>query len=226
MAEQYTSIKTILDKTLRHPMMKDLSFETAIDYCIDFMRIVGCPNMFEEKVIISKIEDYRSDLPEDYYTMIQIRDNKSKVAFRYATNSFHLGEHPESFDLTYKVQNHKIYYSIKEGEVEIAYNAIMVDDCGYPMIPDNSSFTRALELYIKKQWFTILFDMGKLQNGILQNVQQEYAWAVGDCQSEFNRMSLDQAEAFFNSWNRMRINTMEHSTGFVNTGSKEFIKRH
>ena len=56
----------------------------------------------------------------------------------------------ESSDLTYKIQGRVIYTSIKEGTIEIAYRAIAVDDEGYPLVPDKSSFSRALELYIKK----------------------------------------------------------------------------
>jgi hypothetical protein len=47
------------------------------------------------------------------------------------------------------------------------------------MIPDDSSFIRALELYIKKQVFTVLFDMGKIQQPVYNNVCQEYSFAVG-----------------------------------------------
>ena len=56
MAEQYSSIKLILDKILRHPLMQDITLETAVDYCIDFMRIVGTPSIFEEKTEIIKNE--------------------------------------------------------------------------------------------------------------------------------------------------------------------------
>lgn len=56
---------------------------------------------------------------------------------------------------------------------------MMLDKDGYPMIPENSAFIKALELYIKKAWFTILFDMGKISQGVLFNTQQEYAWAAG-----------------------------------------------
>ena len=52
------------------------------------------------------------------------------------------------------------------------------------MIPENSSFERALELYIKKKVFTVLFDLGKISQVVYNNTQQEYAWAVGDCQNE------------------------------------------
>ena len=83
---------------------------------------------------------------------------------------------------------------------------------GFPLIPDNSKFTRALQAYIKKEWFTILFDLLKLQAAIYQNVQQEYAWAVGACESEFQKMSLDKAESFYNSW---RTYTKKKSTSEI-----------
>jgi hypothetical protein len=38
------------------------------------------------------------------------------------------------------------------------------------MIPDKSAFTRALELYIKKQCFTILFDLGRINQAAYNNV--------------------------------------------------------
>ena len=106
----------------------------------------------------------------------------------------------------------------------MAYLAIATDSEGYPLLPDNSSYTRALELYIKKQWFTILFDLGKIGPAVLQNTQQEYAWAVGDCQSEFNRLSIDKAESFFNSWRTLILRDSEHRTGFRNNGTKEVLK--
>lgn len=220
MAEQYINIKVILDKILRHPLMQDLSLETALDFTIDFMRIVGMPKMFTEKVTVVTIDKYRAMLPCDYYQMIQVRipEGNSLV---YSTDNFHMNNKGDKS--TYKIQGNIIYTSIESGELEIAYLAITTDEDGYPLLPDNSSFTRALELYIKKQWFTILFDLGKITAPVLQNTQQEYAWAVGDCQSEFNRMSLDQAEAFYNSWRTMILKDSQHSSGFAYNGKKQVL---
>ena len=77
MAQQYTNIRLVLDKVMRHPLMRDLTLETAVDYCVDFMRLVGVPEMFEEKDAVIKIDDYRGKLPCDYYDVIQVRSCKS-----------------------------------------------------------------------------------------------------------------------------------------------------
>lgn len=226
---KYISIKEILDNLLDHPMLREVSFERAVNYTQSFMRIVGCPKIFEEKTAIIEIEDYRGVLPCDFNEIIQVRthntcDDNYKV-FRYSTDNFHMSENKqESLDLTYKIQGNVIYTSMKEGTIEIAYNAFAIDSEGYPLIPDNSAFIRALELYIKKQCFTVLFDLGQINQAVYQNVRQEYAWAVGQAQSDLIRPTIDQMQAITNSLNTLIWRTTEHNNGFVNNGSAEKIK--
>lgn len=259
MANNYTSLKIVADKLLRHPLMAGISFEAIIDYAIDFMRIVQCAGFFEEKCEEIEITDYKGLLPDDFYEMNQVRlkttthkipkyeevitegegviikqyvqtgyeDVKFSTTnntFRYTTDSFHMSEDKVWNDLTYKIQGGYIFTSIKEGVIEISYQAILLDEEMFPMIPDNSKFIRALIAYIKKEWFTILFDMGKIQPQIFQNVQQEYAWAVGACESEFQKMSLDKAESFYNSWRTLIPRTNEHSVGYATNGAKQNLK--
>ena len=221
MANNYTSLKVVADKLLRHPMMAGISFEAIIDYTIDFMRIVQCGGFFENKVITLNIDKYTTSLPDDFFEIIQVRSTNNKM-YKHATDSFHLVNN--SNDLTYKIQGNYIFTSVEKDQIDIAYKATLIDEDGYPLIPDNSKFTRALEAYIKKQWFTILFDMGKIQSAILQNVQQEYAWAVGACESEFQKMSLDKAEAFYNSWRELIPRTNEHSRGFATLNQRQNLK--
>lgn len=227
--ERYISIKQILDDVLDHPLLKEISFERAVNHVVNFIRIVGMPKAFDEKTDIIEIKDYRGVLPCDLDNIIQVRlhdeCNNNHKMFRYSTDSFHMSNNKgESYDLTYKVQGNVIYTSIKEGLIEIAYHAIVVDDEGYPMIPDSSSYIRALELYIKKQCFTVLFDLGKINGAVYNNVKQEYAWAVGQAQSDLVRLSIDQMQAFTNSINTLIPRVNEHSRGFINNGSMEKIK--
>lgn len=176
-------------------------------------------------------ENYRIDadgnkIPTGTYTQVGYEDieyykNKS---FRYATDTFHMSDVKSSIDLTYKIQGGYIFTSIKEGTIELSYQAILLDEEGFPLIPDNSKFTRALQAYIKKEWFTILFDLGKLQAAIYQNAQQEYAWAVGACESEFQKMSLDKAESFYNSWSTLIPRRNQHQRFYTYNSSKQNLK--
>ena len=211
-------------------MLKDVSFERAVNYTVHFMRIVGCPRMFKEKTALVEIENYRGMLPCNFNDIIQVRthsscDRKNYRVFRHTTDSFHMSDNKQdSFDLTYKIQGNVIFTSIKEGTIEIAYNAFAVDSEGYPMVPDNSSFISALEFYIKKKKFNILFDEGKINQAVWNQVCQDYAWAVAQAQSDLIRPTIDQMQSITNSLNTLIPRVSEHKSGFVNDGSTEMIK--
>lgn len=228
--DRYISLRQVLDDILDHPMLKDVSFERAVNYTVHFMRIVGCPRMFEEKTALVEIKDYRGLIPCDFNDIIQVRthsscDRKDYGVFRHSTDSFHMSDNKQdSFDLTYKIQGNVIFTSIKEGTIEIAYNAFAVDSDGYPMIPDNSSFISALEFYIKKKHFGVLFDTGKINQAVWSQVCQDYAWAVGQAQSDLIRPTIDQMQSLTNSLNTLIPRVAEHSRGFVNNGSMEKIR--
>lgn len=225
MKEQLISIKIILDKLMRHPLLQDVSLEQVIDYCVDFMRIVRVPAMFVEKVETLHIENYRAVLPCDFLNMIQV--SYCGKCIRYTTDSFHLEtDNQRCLDYTYKIQNHVIITNFEEGDIDISYTAIAVDEDGFPMIPDNSNFTRALEWYVKKEWFTIQFDLGKCSQQTLQNAQQQYAFAVGACNANFQSNSLDEIESASNILNSLLLRKKEHSKGFVNAGITEYLKLH
>lgn len=222
----YISIKQILDDVLEHPLMTDLSLERAVNYAIHFIRIVGCPKIFENKISEVEIHDYRGKLPCDVDSILQVRDLSCGRVYVASTDSFHLSESGNPHQLTYKVQNSVIFTSNKEGTLEISYRAIKLDEHGFPMIPDDSSFIRALELYIKKQHFTILFDLGKINNNVYQNVQQEYAWAVGQAQNSLIRPSVDEMQSIINSLSTVIVRGNAHATGFKYNSVKENYKIH
>lgn len=227
-----------MDKVTRHPLLKDIPFETVIDYAVDFIRIVGVPPSFIEKTQVIEVTNYRGELPCDFYEMIQVRlakscdkgfeNYKEHPVFRYTTDSFHLSTNKTKYtDLTYKIQGSCIFTSpLKDGSIEISYMAMPIDDEGYPLIPDNSAYTRALQAFIKREWFTIQFDQGKINQTIMAKADQDYAWAVGQAQTDLIRPTIDQMQSITNMWNTLIPRHYEHRTGFVNEGTQEHIKIH
>ena len=59
------SIREVMARVTGHPLMKELSLEQGIRYTIDFINIVGYPEIFKNKLTDVKIEDYRGLLPCD-----------------------------------------------------------------------------------------------------------------------------------------------------------------
>lgn len=225
---RYISIRQILDDLLEHPLLKDLTLERAVNHAVNFIRIVGMPPIFEEKVATLEVVDYRTALPCDLFKINQVRIKEkggAKGIFRYSTDTYHMSDTDQHFpDLTYKTQGGILFSSKRECTIEISYQALATDKDGYPAIPDDSAFINALELYIKKKHFTILYDMQRITPAAFQNLQQEYAFAVGQCQSSLIRPTMDQMESITNMWNTLIPRTNEHANTFIGNGSKERLK--
>ena len=222
----YISVKEVLSRLLRHPLLRDLDLETAIQFVIDFISCMGLPNIYADKVTTICIDNFRGILPCDLIAINQVRLARNGVCLRAMTDNFNGTHSEDKGELSFKTQGSVIFTSFKTGDIEISYKAIPTDDGGLPLLPDNPVFLKTLELYIKKEWFTILFDMGKISPAVLQNTQQSYAFAAGQCNNEFLIPSVSEMEALTNSWNQLLSRTNEFRYGFKHLGNKEYIRKH
>ncbi len=234
MAQNYESLKIVMDRLLRNNALSGISFESVIDYTIDFFDIVGVPSIYEERYFEAKIENYRVKLPCDFIEDIQIllapKGSNHFIPARSATDTFHnnydCANVNTSKDFTVSLNNNFIFTSLETGKLKMTYRAIVTDEEGYPMLPSDRTFILALEAYIKKEYFQILWDEGKIEDKRYEVAQNEYVWAVGRCETHMQRLSLSEAESFFNSFRTLVPRDNEFSKRFSHLGSKEFIKNH
>lgn len=227
----YISIKEILNRLMRHPLLRDVNLDQVIQYTIDFISIFGMPKFYFDKQETLHIEDYRGILPCDLIAINQVKECSTNTCLRSMTDNFLSEDYynkrngyrvPQ--ELTFKVQGQVIFTSFREGDITVSYKAIPVDDNGFPLLIDNPTFLKTLEAYIKKEIFTIMFDMGKITPPVLQNAQQQYSWLAGQLQSEFTIPSISEMESLKRSWCTLLQRTTSFNDGFRNNGNQEYIK--
>lgn len=213
----FIRLEEVLSRILRHPLMQSMDYETGIQYTVDFLQTVGYPQTYIEKHKCLEVCDYRALLPCDLIQILQVKDTKSE---RYLTSMSSSVYDKSKNNLTYKTQGNIIYTSFKEGNIEVYYKAIPIDENEVPLIPDHPIFLKALELYIKKEWFTILFDTGVINQGVLQNTQQEYAFKVAQCNNLFVIPSVSEMQTITNMLNNMLLSNKQFEQGFKRLGNK------
>lgn len=213
----FISIKEILNRILRHPLLKTVDLEEVLQYTVDFIRILGIPEIYSDKKADVIIDNFRGELPGDLISIKQIRLAHSKMVLSQMTDTF--GD--RSNCPTFKVHGNTIFTSFQDGCITVAYKSIDIDDDGMPLIPDDPSFMKALELYIKIQVYTDLFDIGKISANVLQNTQQEYAFAVGQCSNKFLIPSESEMQNITNMMGRMLPDKNAFNHGFRDLGKKE-----
>ena len=220
---KYVNIRTILDACLEHELLQDLTLEQVVGYVIRFNGLYNIPQLYEEKVAKVPIEDYRGVLPCDLISVKQVKDTKDNAALNYISGTFF---NPHSFEKAFKTQGTVIFTTFKDGEVEIVYRAVPVDEEGYPLILDNEKYKSALEAYIKRDKFVKFFDAGKISQNVLQNAQQEYAWASGRLQAELKMPSMSEWENISNAHDNLLQKRRDFTKGFETTGLPENYKKH
>lgn len=221
---QYINIREVLSRVLRHPLLQDCTLEQAIQYTLDFIGIFGLPDFYTDKEIDVEINDYMGTLPCDLISINMVKDKRSNIPLRSMTSLFNPGGkyyHDIAHEPQFKTQGRTIITTFKCGVVHISYKAIPVDDEGLPMLIDNPKYLKALELYIRCQLFSVLFDLGKINQHVLNHTEQEYTWAAGQLEEEFNTLSISEMESLTNMLNQMIVRKDEFINRFEALGNKE-----
>lgn len=226
---RYVNIREVLSRVLRHPLLQDVNLEQALQYTIDFIGLYGFPQFYTDKEAFVDIEDYRGELPCDLISINMVKECRYNHPLRSMTSEFNPGGkyyHDLQHEPQFKTQGRTIITSFKCGRIHISYKAVPVDEDGLPLLIDNTKYLKALELYIRCQAFTLLFDLGKISPQVLNHTEQEYGWAAGQLMEEFNTPSMAEMESMTNMLNQLIVRNDEFRHRFETLGNKEFNKVH
>ena len=219
----YVNIRELLARVTKHSMLKTVDLEEAIRYVVDFISIVGCPTFYLDKEVDITIEDYRGLMPCDLVSIVQVKDKNTGFCLHSMTDSFTPKEDTFNKELTFKTQGNVILTSFRTGKITISYKALPVDETGIPLLIDNANFLKALELYIKKEKFSDLYDEGKIREGVMIKAERDYAWAVAQCEKEFIMPSISELQSITNMWNTLIPRVREFDSGFTKLGNRQYI---
>lgn len=170
-------------------------------------------------------------LPELIVAYPASTDQESYESMYEATDTFH--EFYNRSDMTaltpnntYKFNGNYVYTSFSTGIMDVAYDGLLLDEDGIPMIPNDVAVEKAIENNIKREYFGIMQDMGKDVVRAYQRANEDYLWAVGQAQSHAAFASIDKREAMSNTYRRLIGNDDQHAQFFRHSGHPERIRKH
>lgn len=99
-------------------------------------------------------------------------------------------------NISYKLEGQSIITSVKSGTVVLFYLGSVVDDEGYPMIPDNIWYIKALTLYIERMFAFRDYTASKSAEArnFFADVNQLYNRAFEDCKLKLNTPTWEEAK--------------------------------
>ena len=124
-----------------------------------------------------------------------------------------LGTRFRSEPVTYSLNNDFITLSAKEGKVCMSYWSILLDDEGYPMVPNDVSYVQAVTWYLTKKLDYISWRKGEISDKVFAKSEQEYEWYVAQASSRAKMPDVDKMENLKRQLLRLKPNP-DHYNGF------------
>jgi len=239
---KYTGIEEIILSVYRDMGVADqINIGDAVEWAGEVIEIIKPPYHLEEKVGVVLVDNYRSNIPCDLHYIETVKGvirkdaadieeceipKNSFIPMRYTTDAFHMycsktNDHQCVSSLTYKVNNNYIFSNFETGFLAISYQAIPVDDNGYPKIPDDIKFKLAVRYHIMMKLAFIKFMQGKISERAYQKIEQDRDFYIGAAETRSQMPSIDMMESIKNNWIRLIPKINQHQDGFRNSGDPE-----
>lgn len=204
-------------KDYRASIPCDLVYVRGIRYTLDnvddsIYENDEAPDFVEDRLAISRLTNW---VPVKYTGNIY-------------QSSYHCnGKEPADQDctVTYTLNNNYIYLSEKCGYVEISYKGLLMDEEGYPLIPDNQAFEDALYYYILKEHLFALNAVGKVTDRFYNKLEQEYSWAIGQASTSLKLAGMDNWEEVMTGVRRLIQDANYSDYGYKELHNREQIKK-
>jgi len=122
---------------------------------------------------------------------------------------------------TYRLNAGNIETNFEDGFVELVYQGFVLDCNGFPMIPDDVRFEKAVESYLIERLDYKKWRRGEISDKVYAKSERESAWYIASARSKGNLPSIDKMESWKNAMLRSIIRPNQHAHGFRYLGTQE-----
>jgi hypothetical protein len=128
-----------------------------------------------------------------------------------------------SGDYTYVVVPGYIKTALKTGYIMLSYQAVPVDNEGYPMIPDDESFEEAIYWYINMKLTYPEWKAGRVRDAVYYDAKSSWNYYRKQAYGNAMMPNVDQLEAIKNAWLRLVPEINEHGNAFTTLNQRQTI---
>jgi len=120
----------------------------------------------------------------------------------------------------FSINNNYMTFDIKEGKVCMAYWAFPLDGEGYPLVPDDVKYKRAISSYIQMKMDYIMWRQEMLPDKVYLKSEEEWKWSVASASSHLKMPDVSQMESLRRQLTKMIVRTEDFRTAFSNMNTR------
>ena len=246
MIYKFTSIKEIIEGVYRDTQIhEELDIWDVIEWGGEALELIGAGLAYEELVAELCVKEHRAPLPCN----LHISDSVSYLGnpLKQCTGTFGAisttptststnvidgkqvdkdnfpmqGNMPNGGQDCYYMNDNFIITSFESGCILLAFRGIKVDHEGYPMVPDNISYKKALKSYITMMIDRIGWRKGQMPEAVYRDSQRDWEWYVKQARGSANMPNLDMMDNIRLQWMKLRPSQTAHQTFYTDLGNQE-----
>lgn len=230
---KFISCKTIIAKLYRDLKLKEEeAYVDFIENMAEALEFIHVYPQYKVNKACVKIKNHKGELPCDYISMIAVEHNGFSLT--YSSNVMGPDFYPEEnypSDTPYSVNRKKIenavfidpeminYFqdrqsiqiengyiktSFNKGMLNIVYVSMILDEEGFPMIPDNVSFREALYWYCTYKYLYPKALTGDINPQFYNDAYQKWLWYCNQAGAEALMPDLLMLENIKKSFLRLK----------------------
>lgn len=236
MIDKFTSIKTVISKIYRDLNINyEISEESMIEWAAEALSIIGAFSQFEEITTYLELDHGKASLPCNFEKLVDVNYCGKRLYWSTNTNRHNFecsgckipdccGDNEDTFYInnSYFISNVCIEGNKK---IELTYLGIPLDDEGYPLIPDNVYYIKAIAAYIIFMLDSQEWRKGRLPDKVYEKSNQDWLFYVNSARGAANMPNIAQLENLKNVYRRLLPITNDYRTGFRNFNRKERLNR-
>jgi hypothetical protein len=235
MIYQLTTINEVLSKVVRDLGLgeQEVPIQDFIEWMAEGLKHIGSYYQFTEKAADIEIDDYKGELPCDFYKSIRILEGSSNYYHNHnenlitkETDSTELQNEVQSIQFTNKdfnITHNVITVGYRTGTIKLQYLAMPVDSNGYPMVPDDVSYFDALFWKIAYHLCLRGHEFKRKELNNLTFVKAKWDFYCKQARANANMPDGDMLERLKNNWLRFKSDTKQYDKLFTNNGKSEYI---
>jgi hypothetical protein len=246
MIYKFTSIREIIEGVYRDTAIhEELDIWDVIEWGGEALELIGAGLAYEELVAEVCVKEHRAPLPCNLHILDSISYNGSSLkqctgtfgaisttpsvtASNYIdgklvdTANFPMeGASQNAGGECYYTNDNFIITSFDSGCLLFAFRGIKVDDEGFPMIPDNISYKKAIKSYISMMIDRIGWRTGSVPEAMYRDSQRDWEWYVKQARGSANMPNLDMMDNIRLQWLKLKPSQTAHRTFYTDLGNSE-----
>jgi len=246
MIYKFVSVKEIIEGVYRDTaIFEELDIWDIIEWAGEALELIGAGLAYEELIAEICVKEHRAPLPCNLHisdsvsfrghplqqctgtfgaisttptsTETNTIDGKPVDKDNFPQQSNNSGPSGDC----YYMNDNFIITSFESGCILLAFRGIKVDIDGYPMVPDNISYKKAIKSYITMMLVRINWRKGASPEAHYRDSQRDWEWYVKQARGSANMPNLDMMENVKTQWVKLKPNMTSARTFYTDLSNPE-----